>query len=63
MAAKGLYRAITSEGGAEYAFVDYGSASSLGEIPRWRYEQANYEPPFDELPTKDEYEARNADRN
>ena len=61
MAATGLYKTIkTSESGAEYAFVDYGSASSLGEIPRWRYEEADYRAPFDDLPTKEEYEARNA---
>lgn len=60
MAGKGIYR--TAEGGAEHAFIDYGSASSVGEIPRWRYEEAYYEPPFDELPTKEEYEARNTHR-
>ena len=62
MAAKGLYRVVATESGDESAFVDYGSASSLGEIPRWRYEEANYEPPFDDLPTKDIYETRYADR-
>jgi hypothetical protein len=58
MPAKGIYRTKTPESGAEYAFVDYGIASTLNEIPRWQYENADYEPPFDSLPTKGEYEAR-----
>ena len=36
MAAKGIYRTKTPKGGAEYAFVAYGVASKLGEIPRQR---------------------------
>ncbi len=60
MAAKGIYRTKTPKGGAEYAFVAYSAASKLGEIPRQRYEAQGYEPPFDYLPTKEEYEARKA---
>jgi hypothetical protein len=63
MAAKGLYRTKTPDSGAEYAFVDYGKPSSLGEIPRSQYEAAGYEPPFDSLPTKDVYEKRHAPRS
>ncbi len=59
MAAKGLYRTKTPESDAEYAFVDYGVPSSAGEIPRSRYESQGYEPPFDSLPTKEDFEARN----
>ncbi len=58
MAAKGIYRTKSPKGGAEYAFVAYGVASKLGEIPRQRYEAQGYEPPFDHLHTKEEYEAR-----
>ena len=29
-------------------------------IPRDRYEAQRYQPPFDDLPTKEEYEADNA---
>lgn len=60
MAAKGLYRTSTAESGAEYVFVDYGTPSSLGEIPRQRYEEQGYEPPFNDLPTKEEYETKEA---
>jgi hypothetical protein len=60
MAAKGLYRTKMPESGAEYAFVDYGVASSIGEIPRSRYEEQGYQPPFDRLPTKEAYEKANS---
>ena len=58
MAAKGIYRTKTPKSGAEYAFVDYGTGSKLREIPRQRYDAQGYEPSFDYLPTKEEYEAR-----
>lgn len=57
MAAKGLYRTMTPESGAEYAFVDYGVASNIGEISRSLYEANGYEPAFDDLPTKEHYDA------
>ena len=53
---RGLYRNVTEVSGAEYVFVDYGNAPSLGEIPRAQYDRAGYQPPFDELPTKEQYE-------
>jgi hypothetical protein len=62
MAAKGLYRTRTAEGGAEYAYVDYGSQRH-GGVPRVIYEHKGYEPPFYDLPTKEEYEAGNAQRS
>lgn len=56
MKGKGLYRTTTPETGAEYAFVDYGVPSDVGEIPRARYEENGYQPPFDDLPTKSKYQ-------
>ena len=58
--AKGVYRTKTPESGAEYAWMDYGTPSNLGEIPRARYEEQSYEPPFEELPTKEQYDAKRA---
>jgi hypothetical protein len=55
--ARGLYRSRTRESEAEYAFVDYGVRSSLGAIPRILYDAQAYQPPFDTLPTKEQYEA------
>jgi len=62
MSAKGLYRTVTPESGAEYAYLDYGVPSNPGEMRRARYESNAYEPPFDSLPTKQQYEAANAHR-
>lgn len=55
--ARGVYKTRTAESGAEYAYVDYGVASNAGEIPKARYEAKGYQPPFDKLPTKEQYEA------
>lgn len=66
MTAKGIYQTRTPESGAEYACVDYGVSSSGGEMTRADYEARGYQPPFDKLPTKEQYyaakaaEARNA---
>ena len=54
MSPKGIYRTVTPESGAEYAFVDYGVPQSLAESPRSEYEQQGYSPPFDDLPTKEQ---------
>lgn len=63
MAPRGIYKTKTLESGAEYAFVDYGKAPSLGDtVPRSLYESRGYEPPFDSLSTKEEHEAKNAPR-
>ena len=56
--ATGIYKTQTPESGAEYASVDYGMALAHHAIPRYQYEAQGYEPPFDELPTKQEFEAR-----
>ena len=58
--AKGLYRTSTPETGAEYAHVHYGNVAALDSIPRALYEENGYQPPYDKLPTKEEYEAANA---
>lgn len=61
MPPRGVYRTETPESGAEYAFVEYGTASSLGDtVPRAVYEERGYRPEFDSLPTKAEYEQKNA---
>ena len=57
MSARGLYRTKMPEGGAEYARVFYGNATSTGEIPRPLYEARGYKPRFDTLPTRGEGEA------
>lgn len=58
--ATGIYRTAKSDAGAEYVYVDYGVASDNGEIPRVQYEEQGYQPSFDDLPTKQEYESKNA---
>ena len=58
--ARGIYRTRTPESGDEYAFVDYGLPSNIGEITRALYETRGIEPPFDKLPSKAEFEALNA---
>ena len=60
MSARGLYRTKMPEGGAEYARVFYGNATSTGEIPRPLYEARGYKPRFDTLPTRGEGEAATA---
>jgi hypothetical protein len=57
--ANGLYRTISRKPGQHYAFVDYGTASDIGEIPRDLYERRGYLPKFDSLPTKAEFDAAN----
>jgi hypothetical protein len=58
--ARGIYRTRTPDSDAEYAFVDYGQPSNIGQITRALYETRRIEPPFDKLPTKAEFEALNA---
>jgi hypothetical protein len=53
---RGLYRTRTPESGAEYVWVDHGTPTSLGEMPRAAYDERGYQPPFDQLPTKEQYE-------
>lgn len=58
--ARGLYREITDNPGRDYVFVDYGTASDIGEVPRELYESRGYLPIFDSLPTKAEFNASSA---
>lgn len=44
---KGVYRTVIN--GMEVAYVDKGVGNPLG-IPRARYEEQGYQPPFEELP-------------
>ena len=55
---KGLYRTydLTS---TERAYVDFGALQPKVFLRRTTYEVARYEPPFDQLPTQEEYEGRN----
>jgi hypothetical protein len=58
--AKGLYRTSTPETGAEYAHVHYGNVAALDSISRSLYEENGYQPQYNTLPTKEEYEASRA---
>ena len=53
---KGLYRTSKPQLG-ECARVDWGSTEGEPFLTRDTYEINRYEPPFDQLPTQDEYEA------
>jgi hypothetical protein len=54
----GIYRDTASDSGAEFAFVEYGEELSAGDtVPRNIYEQDGYEPPFDTLPTREQFES------
>jgi hypothetical protein len=55
MPPKGVYRLKRPPSGAEYAYV-HGIRSKVGQIPREKYEERGYKPPFDQLPTKAMYE-------
>ncbi len=57
--ATGLYRETDGLGGEEIARVRFPDGSEL-DAPRAEYEAAYHEPPFDELPTRTEYEAHHA---
>ena len=60
---KGIYRSVT-EAGVEYAHVRDGRPPGE-EVTRELYEASGYQPPFDQLPTKEEFEKakpKNADR-
>ena len=51
----GVYKNKVRDG-TEYAAVDYGDGPK--EISKSKYLQRSFKPPFDELPTKEEYEAK-----
>ena len=54
--ARGLYRTTSSESGAKYARVRYIDKHEM-DIPEDRYRTQGYQPEFDNLPSKDEYDA------
>jgi hypothetical protein len=56
---KGLYRVERGLLGA-VAYVDWGAAEGEPFLTRDLYIMNGYKPPFDELPTKEEFEARDA---
>ena len=56
---KGLYRETGSGENDEYARVRLPDGSEL-DVERHEYELAAYEPPFDELLTRAEYETHHA---
>jgi hypothetical protein len=53
--ARGLFR--NTNNGFEYARVEY-NPDDLVDVPRHEYLQLGFEPLFDDLPTFEEYEAR-----
>jgi hypothetical protein len=57
--AKGLYRETGSGENAELARVKFADGTEL-DVQRHEYETECFEPPFDELPTRIEYEAHHA---
>jgi hypothetical protein len=59
MPPKGLYRETGAGENGEFARVRYPDGSER-DLSRHEYELTAYEPPFDELPTKTEYEAHHA---
>ena len=56
---KGLYKETGAGENEEFARVRYQDGSEL-DVQRHEYETACFEPPFDELMTKTEYEAHHA---
>jgi hypothetical protein len=56
---KGLYRETGAGENDEFARVRYPGGSEM-DVPRHEYEAALYEPAFDELLTRTEYEAHHA---
>ena len=55
---RGLYWTVTPETGAKYAMVDYGPGGGARmEMPEKDYRDRGYDPPFDKLPPKDQYDA------
>lgn len=55
----GIYRETGAGENPEYARVRYPDGSEL-DVERHEYEAEFHEPPFDELPTRTEYEAHHA---
>ena len=53
--ARGLYR--KENDGFEYARVEY-ALDDIVDVPRLDYDKLMFAPPFDQLPTFEEYEAQ-----
>ncbi len=56
--ARGIYRAQTSDGRAKFACVVYGAGASCEGVTDAHYRDRGFQPPFEELPTKEEYEKK-----
>lgn len=57
---KGVYKEIGGWAGQEDSAHMIDSGGHEWDVPKSRYLEQRYEPAFDTLPTKEEYEARNA---
>jgi hypothetical protein len=55
---RGIYRAQTSDGRAKFACVVYGAGASSEGVTDAHYRDRGFQPPFEELPTKEEYEKK-----
>jgi hypothetical protein len=53
---RGIYTTQTPESGAKYATVLYGDTAALDSLTEADYRAAGYPPPFDNLPTKEQYD-------
>lgn len=61
MIPRGLYRTV-SPLGIKYVFLDLGRPSDFGEIPKEQYDRLGHDPPYDELPTKEQYQEMHSRR-
>lgn len=57
----GLYKIRNGWVTQDSAIVRHDDGTEL-EVPRDQYESQNYNPPLDDLPTRGNYEAQNANR-
>ena len=53
---RGVYRTRNEESGAQYAHVEYDIHADM-DIPEQRYRDRRYQPEFDRLPWKNDYDA------
>lgn len=56
--AKGIYRERNGWANQHSVFVDYGATSM--DVPEDEYRESGHQPPFEQLPWKEEYEAAKA---
>lgn len=57
---RGVYREINGWAGTEDSAHMIDGGGNEYDVPRSRYESQSYAPPFDSLPTREEYEAARA---